>query len=51
MATLDVETSYSVYKNCKLRLGRYMSDGSLAVEIYNMQDGAIARVTVGKNGE
>lgn len=45
MATLDVETSYSVYKNCMLRLGRYMSDSSLAVEIYNMQDGAIARVT------
>ena len=46
MATLDIETSYSAYKNCMLRLGRYMSDGSLAVEIYNMQDGEIARVTV-----
>lgn len=46
MATLDIETSYSAYKNCMLRLGRYMSDGSLAVEIYNMPDGEIARVTV-----
>lgn len=45
MATLDVRTSYSVYKNCMLRVGRYMPDGSLAVEIYNIQDGEIARLT------
>lgn len=45
MGFLNVKTNYSVYKNCMLRLGRYMSDGSLAVEIYNRQDGEIARLT------
>lgn len=46
MRTLNVITSYSIYKNCKLRLGEYISDGSLAVEIYNDQDGEIASLTV-----
>lgn len=39
MGFLNVKTNYSVYKNCMLRLGRYMLDESLAVEIYNRQDG------------
>ena len=33
MGFLNVKTSYSVYKNCMLRLGKYMMDESLAVEI------------------
>ena len=45
MGFLNVKTSYSVYKNCMLRLGKYMMDESLAVEIYNRQDGEIARLT------
>lgn len=45
MGFLNVKTNYSVYKNCMLRLGRYMLDESLAVEIYNRQDGEIARLT------
>ena len=45
MGFLNVKTNYSTYKNCMLRLGRYMTDGSLAVEIYNRQDGEIARLT------
>lgn len=32
MGFLNVKTNYSVYKNCMLRLGRYMLDESLAVE-------------------
>lgn len=46
MKTLNVKTNYFMYKNCKLRLGNYMADGSLVVEIYNRQDGEIARLTV-----
>ena len=30
MGFLNVKTSYSVYKNCMLRLGKYMMDESLA---------------------
>lgn len=29
MGFLNVKTNYSVYKNCMLRLGRYMLDESL----------------------
>ena len=31
--------------DCKLRVGKYVEDNSVAVEIYNRWDGPIARVT------
>lgn len=45
MASFDVKTEYSKYKDCKLRVGKYVEDNSIAVEIYNRWDGPIARVT------
>lgn len=45
MASLNVKTEYSEYKDCKLRVGKYVEDNSIAVEIYNRWDGPIARVT------
>lgn len=45
MASLNVKTEYSEYKDCKLRAGKYVEDNSVAVEIYNRWDGPIARVT------
>lgn len=35
MASLNVKTGYSEYKDCKLRVGKYVEDNSVAVEIYN----------------
>ena len=35
MASFDVKTQYSEYKECKLRVGKYVEDNSVAVEIYN----------------
>lgn len=45
MTSLNVKTEYSEYKDCKLRVGKYVEDNSVAVEIYNRWDGPIARVT------
>ena len=45
MASFDVKTEYSEYKDCKLRVSKYVEDNSVAVEIYNRWDGPIARVT------
>lgn len=46
MAFLNVKTSYSEYKECWLRIGRYCADDSMAIEIWNREDGPIARITV-----
>lgn len=46
MAFLEVKTSYSVYKNCFLQVARYQADNSRAIEIWNREDGPIARITV-----
>ena len=35
MASLNVKTEHSEYKDCKLRVGKYVEDNSVAVEIYN----------------
>lgn len=45
MTSLNVKTEYSEYKDCKLRVGKYVEDNGVAVEIYNRWDGPIARVT------
>ena len=45
MTSLNVKTEYSEYKDYKLRVGKYVEDNSVAVEIYNRWDGPIARVT------
>ena len=38
MAFLNVKTSYSEYKECWLRIGRYCADDSMAIEIWNRED-------------
>ena len=46
MTGFNVKTEYSKYQDCKLRIGRYVEDNSLAVEIWSRFDGAIAEVTI-----
>lgn len=46
MKTVDVKTSYSVYTGCYLKVGRYVYGNSMALSIWNYQDGCIAVVTV-----
>lgn len=46
MALLEVKTEWAVYKNCFLQVARYQADNSRAIEIWNNEDGPIARITV-----
>lgn len=46
MALLEVRTEWAVYKNCFLRVAKYKADSSRAIEIWNKEDGPIARITV-----
>lgn len=36
----------AVYKDCFLQVARYQADNSRAIEIWNNEDGPIARITV-----
>ena len=42
---LDVKTNYATYKNCYVKLDHYMADNTLCVELVNLTDGPIARIT------
>ena len=46
MALLEVRTEWAVYKDCFLQVARYQADNSRAIEIWNNEDGPIARLTV-----
>ncbi len=46
MALLEVKTEWAVYKDCFLQVARYQADNSRAIEIWNNEDGPIARITV-----
>lgn len=46
MALLEVKTEWAVYKDCFLQVARYQADNSRAIEIWNNEDGLIARITV-----
>lgn len=46
MALFEVKTKWTVYRNCFLRVGRYEADNRRAIEIWNNEDGPIARITV-----
>lgn len=46
MALLEVRTEGAVYKNCFLQVAKYQADNSRAIEIWNEEDGPIARITV-----
>ena len=46
MALLEVRTEWAVYKDCFLQVARYQADNSRAIEIWNNEEGPIARITV-----
>lgn len=43
--TFDLTTNYETYKNCYFIDQKYTIDDSLALEIWNDEDGPIARLT------
>ena len=43
--TLTVETYFDTYQNCKVKINNYHADGTMCVDIWNSEDGAIARLT------
>ena len=43
---MTVETTFGTYKGVFLKTGRYMTDDSVAIQLENVQDGPIARITV-----
>ena len=45
MKTFDLETKYSVYKDCYLLTGKFVADNSLSIEIWNDEDGPIVDLT------
>lgn len=43
---MKVKTKYETYNNCYLTVNKYVADDSLAVGIWNAEDGPIASLTV-----
>ncbi len=43
---IDVKTMFGTYRNCYVKLERYVCDNSLSVMLWNMEDGPIAKLTV-----
>lgn len=46
MRTFDLTTDYETYKDCFFALNNYQMNESLAIDIWNYEDGPIARLTV-----
>jgi len=44
--TLTVSTMWEEYPDCKLSLNHYKADKSLCIDIWNLEEGPIARLTV-----
>lgn len=42
---MRVKTEYATYEDCHLNVDRYTADYSLAIMIYNEEDGPIANLT------
>lgn len=42
---VDVITEFTTYPGCHIQQERYQADGSLALELWNEEDGPIARLT------
>lgn len=45
MKTFTLKTQYATYKDCFFLVNRYMLDESLAISIWNKEDGPIADLT------
>ena len=43
---IDVKTFFATYKDCYVTLNHYHADKSLCVDLWNDEDGPIARMTV-----
>ena len=43
---MKVTTFYATYNDCYLKVNKYQANDSLAIEIWNDEDGPIARLTV-----
>lgn len=43
---MRITTQFRTYEDAYLKIGKYMADNSLAIEVWNKQDGPIARLTV-----
>ena len=43
---MRVKTTYGIYKDCWLEVGKYAYDSGPAITICNGEDGAVARITV-----
>lgn len=43
---MTLKTMFGTYENCFVRCARYSADNSLCVELFNVEDGPIARLTV-----
>ncbi len=48
---MRVETEFGIYNGCWLFFGEYCADGSMAIEIRNAEEGAIAGITVCLNDQ
>lgn len=46
MKTFNVKTEYGIYKDCHFVKGNYKANDSVALEIWNEEDGPIATLTV-----
>ena len=42
---IDVITNFTTYPNCRIEVGKYQMDGSIAIELWNEEDGPIATLT------
>ena len=42
---MTVKTDYRTYENCYLFVDKYVADESIAIEIWNDEEGPVARIT------
>lgn len=43
---MTMRTTFGIYENVNLQLGKYQADNSVAIQAWNRQDGPIATLTV-----
>lgn len=43
---MTLQTTFGTYENVFLNVGRYQADNSVAIQVWNQQDGPIATLTV-----
>lgn len=43
---IEIKTMFKTYKDCYLDISKYVCDGRIAIQAWNMEDGPIATLTV-----